>query len=138
VTIEDGLIRVAQGVFDRLTTKELCVDDVCVTRDEFKELLDANGIDSTRAEPTPDVTPLPSGGGGIDSTDDDVEEPVADEELEGAVDSGEGTDGTGEETEVTDAAPEEDAETGTEEESHPETSDSLNEPDSSENTEPIE
>ena len=31
-------------VTDRITTKELCVDDLCITKSEFKDLLDGAGI----------------------------------------------------------------------------------------------
>jgi hypothetical protein len=44
---------------DKVTTKELCVDDVCVTKDQFRMLLDSAHVIPTIPTPTPVITPTP-------------------------------------------------------------------------------
>jgi hypothetical protein len=45
---------------DRVETKELCVDDVCVTRDQFLRMVESSGQTPTVTPPTtPDPTPNP-------------------------------------------------------------------------------
>ena len=66
-----------RGTGDELTVKKLCLEDVCVTREEFKALLDKNGTQSAQSaaaaasgggsspvpapapEPVPEPTPAP-------------------------------------------------------------------------------
>jgi hypothetical protein len=80
-----GLITKVDGIFtslttDKVTTKELCVDDVCVTKEQFKALLDSAHVTPTvttppptpapdpTPEPTPEATSTPDG-----SSDDSVD-----------------------------------------------------------------
>ena len=42
--IVNGVVHFGQVVVDKITAHKLCVDDVCITRDELKSLLDKNGI----------------------------------------------------------------------------------------------
>jgi len=56
IVFEKGIIRVANIISDKLTTKELCIEDVCLTRDQLKALLDVSGV----PQQAPDSTPTPS------------------------------------------------------------------------------
>ncbi|MFA6415711.1 MAG: tail fiber domain-containing protein, partial [Candidatus Paceibacterota bacterium] len=47
--ITSGLTRVANIITDKLTTKELCLEDVCMTKTQLKELLEKNQINSNTA-----------------------------------------------------------------------------------------
>jgi hypothetical protein len=69
IVFEDGILRVANIISDKLTSKELCLEDVCLTRDQLKALLDASGVpqqttpESQQAPsptPTPTVSELPT------------------------------------------------------------------------------
>lgn len=51
-------IRAVLGVFERLETRELCVEDICVTREEFKAVFKKEG--AVEPEAPPPVTPEPS------------------------------------------------------------------------------
>jgi len=54
---EAGIDGIKNFIADNITARQkLCVDDVCVTREEFKQLLDKNGI----GRPAPDIA-VPSG-----------------------------------------------------------------------------
>jgi len=39
-TISNGVATLKEIITDKVTTKQLCIDDVCVTRDQLKNLLD--------------------------------------------------------------------------------------------------
>ncbi len=61
LTIEEGLIKTAKGVFDDLTAgkatvQELCVDDICVTSQDLKALLEKTGVRTFM--PTPEPAPV--------------------------------------------------------------------------------
>ena len=43
-SVSNGLARFRQIMADALSVKTLCLEDVCVTRDQLKELLDRNGV----------------------------------------------------------------------------------------------
>jgi hypothetical protein len=144
VTIEDGLIRVAQGIFERITTNELCVDDVCVTRDQFQELLNANDITPTgsgEASPTPEQTPDDESN---DTEDTDVTD-TSDEDTDGA-DTGagdgtgpdEGSDGTEGDTGESETPEESPTDESQEETGDSENEDTTTEPESVENTDSTE
>jgi hypothetical protein len=61
IVFEDGLIRVANIITDRFTTKELCIEDVCVSRDQLKALLDVTGVpQQATPTPTPSVSATPT------------------------------------------------------------------------------
>ncbi|MDB5254760.1 MAG: hypothetical protein JWL92_136 [Candidatus Nomurabacteria bacterium] len=49
---ENGL-----GIFNRVQTKELCVDDVCVTRDQFKHMIEQSGQTPAPSAPVVPATP---------------------------------------------------------------------------------
>ena len=42
--LRSGILTLKQVIADRITTKELCVEDVCVNKDQLKSLLDRNGV----------------------------------------------------------------------------------------------
>ena len=44
VIFEDGIIKIAQIVADKLTAKELCLEDVCVNKNQLKALLEKNQV----------------------------------------------------------------------------------------------
>jgi hypothetical protein len=44
ITLADGFIQTREFLADKITAKKLCLEDVCVTRDELKALLDKNQI----------------------------------------------------------------------------------------------
>ena len=50
IIFEKGLIKVAKLVVNR----EFCMDDVCVTKDQFRTLLEKNGIIGGTPIPTPE------------------------------------------------------------------------------------
>jgi hypothetical protein len=49
-------------VADSVTTKQLCIDDVCMNRDQLKELMDRNRIAAPQPTPisTPEITETPA------------------------------------------------------------------------------
>ncbi|MBU4351136.1 hypothetical protein KKH63_02290, partial [Patescibacteria group bacterium] len=51
--LENGIARLQEIITGKITTQELCVDDVCVTKDQFKAMLQQNG--QAAPTPTPDV-----------------------------------------------------------------------------------
>ncbi|MCE9517795.1 hypothetical protein K8Q96_02225, partial [Candidatus Nomurabacteria bacterium] len=61
--VSDFLRGIANNIasIGKVQTSELCVDDVCVTRDQFLNMVQSsNSTNSTPApEPTPDPTPEP-------------------------------------------------------------------------------
>ena len=61
IVFEKGILRVAHAITDRITTKELCVEDVCVTRDQFLQMvnLTAPVPELTVVETSPEPTPEP-------------------------------------------------------------------------------
>jgi hypothetical protein len=68
--LEAAVLQVKELVADVITTKKLCIEDVCVTKDQLKSLLDKNGIvPSSTSLPTdgpmptegPTVSPPPAG-----------------------------------------------------------------------------
>jgi hypothetical protein len=64
LVIEDGLLKIAHIITDKLTTKELCVGDTCVNEEQLKILLEKNGLASPVApvspqEPAPSPEPIP-------------------------------------------------------------------------------
>ena len=42
--LENGIARLQEIITGKLTTNQLCVDDICVTRDEFKSLLEQKQV----------------------------------------------------------------------------------------------
>ncbi|MBI5742475.1 MAG: tail fiber domain-containing protein, partial [Candidatus Niyogibacteria bacterium] len=44
ITFTNGAIQAREFIADQISAKKLCLDDVCVTRDELKQLLDKNQI----------------------------------------------------------------------------------------------
>ncbi|HXK40550.1 MAG TPA: hypothetical protein VJ046_00365, partial [Candidatus Paceibacterota bacterium] len=64
IVFEDGLLKVANiitenitasfGTFTKVKTQELCVDDICVTREQFKAVFDGNAGQTTEPTPTPE------------------------------------------------------------------------------------
>jgi hypothetical protein len=64
--LKDGVMSLKQLIADKITTKELCVEDVCLTKDQLKNLLDRDGISQ------------PSSGSGNPAVQNDVSTPPAD------------------------------------------------------------
>ena len=69
IVFEKGIIRVAELISDRLTSKELCLEDICITRDQLEALLNASGVpqqtssEEEQATPTlPNPSPTPDVG----------------------------------------------------------------------------
>nr|MBP7846307.1 hypothetical protein [Candidatus Paceibacterota bacterium] len=46
----NGIVTFFEIITDKITTKKLCVEDVCVTKDEFLDLLEQNNIIPVPAE----------------------------------------------------------------------------------------
>ena len=83
IIIERGLLKVAHLITDKVTTKELCIEDVCVTRDQFLMMVKKAGIkpiepsEPVIVEPVESVesngggesqnSPITSGGGSNES-----------------------------------------------------------------------
>ena len=60
IVFENGLLRVAQIFTDRLVAKEICLEDVCVTKEELKRLLENNQITNySNSSNSPNQTPIP-------------------------------------------------------------------------------
>ena len=59
IVFEQGIIKVANVISDKLTSKELCLEDVCVNRDQLKALLELNAIPISTSSPSvaSEVTP---------------------------------------------------------------------------------
>jgi hypothetical protein len=62
-----ALENAVSGFAQKFTTHELCVDDVCVSRDQFLAMVEASGShanapapETTAVEPTPDASSTPS------------------------------------------------------------------------------
>ncbi len=51
----DGIATSGHAVVEKMTTHELCVDDVCVTRDQFLHMVQQSGQASTTPAPTPNA-----------------------------------------------------------------------------------
>ncbi|MFA4890705.1 MAG: tail fiber domain-containing protein, partial [Candidatus Paceibacterota bacterium] len=57
--LTDKIITAKEFIADKITTKQLCLEDVCVTRDQLKALLDKNPTPPAPA-PAPDPDPAPA------------------------------------------------------------------------------
>jgi hypothetical protein len=59
--VQDGIARAKEFIADKITTKNLCVEDICVDKEQFKELLNRNQIQSapTTPLPTPELEVVP-------------------------------------------------------------------------------
>ena len=72
VEIKQGMVKLANLTVDVLSSKEvytskLCLDDICISRDQFKELLDKNGIGASSS-----ASVVNNVGTGSDSTESNV------------------------------------------------------------------
>jgi len=92
IVFEDGLLKVARIVTDKLTTKEFCLEEVCINKGQFRLLLEKNGIypqidigpaisntpePSVSTEPSSSPTPSSSGMPGPSETPDSINSPQA-------------------------------------------------------------
>jgi len=68
------LAETISGFAESFTTKRLCLEDVCITKNELLELLDESGQDSTPTPPAPEPETL-------DTETPSDEEPTADETI---------------------------------------------------------
>ncbi|MBX4190382.1 tail fiber domain-containing protein, partial [Candidatus Parcubacteria bacterium] len=57
IVFENSLIKVTELITDRFTTKKLCLDDVCIEKDQLKTLLEKEGI--LIPTPLPMLSPSP-------------------------------------------------------------------------------
>ena len=55
IVFENGLMKVAQIITDKVTTKEICLEEVCVNKTQLQSLLNQLVLPS----PSPSVTPTP-------------------------------------------------------------------------------
>ncbi|MEX2090928.1 MAG: hypothetical protein WD989_02240, partial [Candidatus Paceibacterota bacterium] len=53
IVFKKGLIKVAEIVTDKFTTKQLCIEDVCVGKDQLQAILNQNGTNLLQSTPTP-------------------------------------------------------------------------------------
>ena len=66
IVIERGVLKAVKFIADTIEAREIkasekiCIDDVCVTKSQFKDLLEKNGISTPALTPTPEVLPLTS------------------------------------------------------------------------------
>ena len=64
IVYERGLLRVARIISDKITTKELCLEDICINKGQLQDLLNQSNlqspIPSPSSTPEPSATPLPS------------------------------------------------------------------------------
>lgn len=77
---EKGLLRVANIITDKVTTKELCVGSVCVTEAEFIKVF-GSGANSQITESTPTPSPSESSTPEPPQSDEDVTAGQATPEL---------------------------------------------------------
>ena len=113
---EHGLMKIAHVITDKLTTKEvqtekLCVEEVCINKDQLKELLEKNNVEGS------------TGGGGNGDSGEENQEIIPDPITEETPDTEEAEESTpqptpeataGEAEEVTPESTEENSETGDE------------------------
>ncbi|HXV27225.1 MAG TPA: hypothetical protein VD862_04360, partial [Candidatus Paceibacterota bacterium] len=86
ITLEKGLIATIKGVFTEVVTERLCLEDVCITKDELRGLLDSGGI-------------VPVDGSGGQPSDEPEDE--QDGSADGGASGGDTSDGQDEGEEVT-------------------------------------
>ena len=67
IVFENGLIKIAEIITDKLTANQLCLEDLCVNKTQLQQLLDNDGIAPAPSntpvptlETTPEITPTPS------------------------------------------------------------------------------
>ena len=65
IVFENGLMKVAQIVTDKLVAKEICIEEVCVNKEQLKLLLERN---STYVTPTPSPSITPESMPALEST----------------------------------------------------------------------
>ena len=65
IVFENGLIKIAEIITDKLTATQLCLEDLCVNKAQLQQLLDNDGIlpapsniPVPTSETTPETTPL--------------------------------------------------------------------------------
>jgi hypothetical protein len=46
ITIKNGLVKASEFVADKITTKELCLDEVCIDKNQLRDILDNNQIEA--------------------------------------------------------------------------------------------
>lgn len=83
--IENGITDIYAKVFhaDRIETKELCIDDVCITKDQLQTILNSNQI-----APSPSPAPVPTIGDDSAPSGNDDQIPPADNPSDGGTDTG--------------------------------------------------
>jgi len=59
IVFENGFVSIKNIVSEKITTKEICVEDICVDKEQLKGLLEGNGINFVTPIPVIDPTPTP-------------------------------------------------------------------------------
>jgi hypothetical protein len=85
--VETAAALMNNGIFDRIKTKELCVEDVCVTRDQFLRMVQNLGSGTASPTETPTVSFDPSEDQG--GSQDETQETVGSTDQEGVSNPGE-------------------------------------------------
>ena len=77
--LKDIVLRVRELVAPTVRTEKLCIEDVCVTRDQLYELLQRNSVAPAVSTPTPDPTPsiTPEASPVVEPVISPVESPIA-------------------------------------------------------------
>ncbi|MES2087839.1 MAG: immunoglobulin-like domain-containing protein [Patescibacteria group bacterium] len=70
------LAKKVTGFASEFTTKKLCVDDVCVTRDQFKKMIENSGATSTGSSGSGSESAAPAAGAASSTPSTDITPPV--------------------------------------------------------------
>ena len=60
IVLEQGILKVAQIFTDKLIAKEICIEDVCIKKDQLKSILEQNGSYAPTPTPSPNESPAPA------------------------------------------------------------------------------
>jgi hypothetical protein len=79
--LNNKIVSAVTGIFEKVQTKQLCLEDVCVTKTELRALLDKNGVAPQVANPVPPpnliATSSDETSTTTDTTTDQITEPEA-------------------------------------------------------------
>jgi hypothetical protein len=82
ISFQEGTIKTNQGEFNQLKTDVLCLDDLCVTKDQLRELMNAGEIAPADIVPEPEPTPTPEPTESTEPQPTDTPEPTPEPEPE--------------------------------------------------------
>ena len=63
IAFEKGILKVAQIISDKIITKELCLEEVCIKKEQLQNFLNQNDLQNSvfsTPTPTPESTPTPT------------------------------------------------------------------------------